>query len=67
MGEMELRSEIENMQPVKQRDRKKDPSAPKYLILNQPLTEFVDLGHNLVVKISDLGGGLSTLRTPSVI
>lgn len=67
VGEMELRPEIENVQPVKRRDGKKDPSAPKYLTLSQPLTEFVDLGPESTVKISDMGGGLPTLCTPSVI
>jgi non-specific serine/threonine protein kinase len=44
--------------PVERQDGKFDLWAPKYLAINQPLTEFVDLGPDFVVKISDMGGGL---------
>jgi len=44
--------------PVERQDGKVDLWAPKYLAVNQPLTEFVDLDPDFVVKISDMGGGL---------
>jgi serine/threonine protein kinase len=47
-----------SLQPIERQDKKVDLWAPKYLAVNQPLTEFVDLDPNFVIKISDMGGGL---------
>ncbi len=44
--------------PIERQDGKVDLWAPKYLAINQPLTEFVELDPNFVIKISDMGGGL---------
>lgn len=43
-------------EPVRRRDGKLDLWAPRYLALNQPLTEFVNIGPDLIIKISDLEG-----------
>jgi non-specific serine/threonine protein kinase len=43
--------------PIKRQDEKADLWAPTYLALNQPLTEFMELNTNFVIKISDMGGG----------
>ncbi|KAG9233967.1 kinase-like domain-containing protein [Amylocarpus encephaloides] len=45
-----------SLQPIERQDRKVDLWAPKYLAVNQLLTEFVDLNPNFVIKISDMGG-----------
>ena len=47
-----------SMVPIERQDGKVDLWAPKYLAINQPLTEFVELDPNFVIKISDMGGGL---------
>ncbi|TAQ86705.1 hypothetical protein B7494_g4981 [Chlorociboria aeruginascens] len=43
-----------SLQPIERLDRKIDLWAPKYLAVNQPLTEFVDLDSDFVIKISDM-------------
>jgi serine/threonine protein kinase len=43
--------------PVKRLDGKLDKWAPRYLLADAPLTEFVDLGPGLTVKLSDMGAG----------
>ncbi|PQE27934.1 serine kinase protein [Rutstroemia sp. NJR-2017a BBW] len=48
----------ESMVPIKRQDGKIDRWAPRYLALNQPLMEFVELDYNFVIKISDMGGGV---------
>ncbi len=44
-------------EPVRRQDGKEDRWAPRYLALNQPLTDCLDIGPDFTVKISDLGGG----------
>lgn len=44
-------------EPVRRRDGKSDLWAPRYLALDQPLTEWIDIGPDFTIKISDLGGG----------
>lgn len=48
-------------EPVRRLDGKVDQWAPRYLALNQPLDNFVYLEKDFAIKISDMGGGLSTL------
>ncbi|RDL34661.1 Uncharacterized protein BP5553_07789 [Venustampulla echinocandica] len=59
VGEIRLSQKViepTSLEPVKRQDGKVDLWAPKYLAVNQPLTEFVELDHNFVIKISDMGG-----------
>ncbi|KAI9731521.1 MAG: hypothetical protein M1834_004641 [Cirrosporium novae-zelandiae] len=42
--------------PVRRLDGTIDPGAPRYLALNQSLSHYVNLGHDFVAKISDMGG-----------
>lgn len=61
VGEIRLsQKDIEptSLVPIERQDGKVDLWAPKYLAINQPLTEFVELDPNFVIKISDMGGGL---------
>jgi serine/threonine protein kinase len=44
--------------PLERQDGKIDLWAPTYLALNQPLTEFMEIRTNFVIKISDMGAGL---------
>ena len=43
--------------PLRRRDGKTDFWAPKYLALGQSLHEYVDLGPDMAIKLSDLGSG----------
>lgn len=61
VGEIHLsQKDIEptSLVPIERQDGKVDLWAPKYLAVNQPLTEFVELDPNFIIKISDMGGGL---------
>lgn len=50
--------------PVRRIDWKQDAWAPRYLCLEHPLTDLVDLDKGLLAKISDLGAGMChALRT----
>lgn len=44
-------------EPVRRLDGKPDIWAPRYLALNQPVTEFVETSPKFTINISDLGGG----------
>jgi serine/threonine protein kinase len=44
-------------QPVMRLDGRLDRWAPRYIVTDEPLTEFVDVGPGLTVKISDMGAG----------
>jgi len=50
--------------PVKRLDGKLDKWAPRYLLLDAPLTEFVDLGPGLTVKLSDMGAASWPSKPP---
>lgn len=50
--------ESTSLVPIERQDGKVDLWAPRYLAVNQPLTDFVELDPNFVIKISDMGGGL---------
>jgi non-specific serine/threonine protein kinase len=43
--------------PLRRRDGKTDRWAPKNLMLPQPLYEYVELGPEMFIKISDFGAG----------
>lgn len=47
--------------PVRRLDGKVDQWAPRYLALNRPLDKFVYLEKDFAIKISDMGGGFSTV------
>ncbi|KAL8858037.1 MAG: hypothetical protein Q9178_005498 [Gyalolechia marmorata] len=53
--------------PIERQDGKLDLWAPKYLAINQPLTEFVELDPNFVIKISDMGGAFFVDNPPKNI
>ncbi|KAL1962324.1 hypothetical protein VTN77DRAFT_9815 [Rasamsonia byssochlamydoides] len=52
-------------EPVRKLDGKVDLWAPRYLALNQPLTDYVDFGPKFVIKISDIGGGFFISDPPA--
>ncbi|APA12741.1 hypothetical protein sscle_10g075110 [Sclerotinia sclerotiorum 1980 UF-70] len=54
----------ESMVSIERQDGKVDRWAPKYLVLNQPLMEFVKLDSNFVIKISDMGGAFFKDKPP---
>ena len=39
--------------------------APRYLVMNQPLTEFLHLEPQLIVKLSDLGAAFQFSKPPA--
>ena len=60
VGELQLsqkEQEPKSFVPVERLDGKIDLWAPKYLVENRSLTEFVDLSPSFRIKISDMGGG----------
>lgn len=48
-------------EPVRRLDGKVDQWAPRYLALDQPLRNFVYLEKDFAIKISDMGGGMTSL------
>ncbi len=51
--------------PVRRLDGRIDPWAPRYVATSQPLAEHADLGPEFVVKLSDMGAGMSFLTRSS--
>jgi serine/threonine protein kinase len=58
VGEEELSRNDEISEPVRRLDGRTDLWAPKYLALDQPLSQYIDASPGLNIKISDLGGGM---------
>lgn len=52
-------------EPVRRLDGKIDLWAPRYLAMNQSLTDYVDLSPHSKLKLSDLGGAFSISDPPS--
>lgn len=58
ISEDELSQNNEISEPVQRIDGSADLWAPRYLALNRPLTDYLDISPEFSVKISDLGGGM---------
>ncbi|QKX57758.1 uncharacterized protein TRUGW13939_04878 [Talaromyces rugulosus] len=56
VGEEELSRNDEISEPVRRLDGRTDLWAPKYLALDQPLSQYIDASPGFNIKISDLGG-----------
>jgi non-specific serine/threonine protein kinase len=50
--------ESTSLVPIERQDGRADLWAPKYLAINQTLTDSVELDPNCVIKISVMGGAL---------
>ncbi|KAL5338626.1 kinase-like domain-containing protein [Aspergillus crustosus] len=70
VGEEELARDNKVSEPVKRKDGRVDLWAPRYLALNQPLDQYINIDPDFIVKLSDLGGAFflndppATLVTP---
>ena len=51
------RDQVSTPEPLRRLDGAKDKWAPSYLFLSQPLFRYVDLGREMLLKISDFGAG----------
>lgn len=51
-------------QVIERLDGATDPWAPKYLIVEEPLGDYVDLSSTAMVKLSDFGGGSYSFHCP---
>jgi serine/threonine protein kinase len=61
VDERELSRNDQISEPVRRLDGRTDLWAPRYLALDQPLSQYIDAGPEFNIKISDLGGGMFTL------
>ncbi|KAI9747914.1 MAG: hypothetical protein M4579_007359, partial [Chaenotheca gracillima] len=50
--------------PIQRVDGSNDPSAPKFLAIDQPLTKYTDLSPEFVLKVSDLGAAFFVSDPP---
>ncbi|KAI9747830.1 MAG: hypothetical protein M4579_007378, partial [Chaenotheca gracillima] len=67
VGESELSQDYSQRsisKPIRRVDGSFDPSAPKYLAVDQPLTKFTDLSPDFVLKVSDLGAAFFVSDPP---
>lgn len=61
VGEEELSRNDQVSEPVRRLDGRTDLWAPKYLAIDQPLSQYIDVNPGFNLKISDLGGGMFPL------
>ncbi|KAL2810281.1 kinase-like domain-containing protein [Aspergillus granulosus] len=63
--EEELPRDDQVSKPVRRKDGRSDFWAPRYLALDQPLNEYIDVDPGFKIKISDFGGAFFISNPPS--